>query len=57
MYTLYIIYTRAKKKEGKREEGEGEEDGRRKGEGRRGKTGEGEGKRGCDKIAPYRTEG
>ena len=35
MYTLYIIYTRAKKKGGKRKG----EDGRRKGEGRRGKTG------------------
>ena len=46
MYTLYIIYTRAKKKGGKRKE----EDGRRK-------AGEGEGRRGCDKIAPYRTEG
>lgn len=44
---------RAKKKGGKREE----EDGRRKGGRRRGKTGEGEGRRGCDKIAPYRTEG
>lgn len=47
-YTYYIIYARVKKKGRKREE---------EGGGRRGKAGEGEGRRGCDKIAPYRTEG